>query len=60
LFDIISSCKINSINNDEHIHLFYISDELARFEDAWKGNNLGTLPDYDTLGKKGKLVFCSI
>ncbi|CAJ2655628.1 unnamed protein product [Trifolium pratense] len=31
-------------------------DELARFEDAWKGNNLGTLPDYDAIRKKDSRV----
>jgi len=32
-------------------------DELARFEEAWKGNNLGPLPDYDVQRKKGKPFF---
>lgn len=31
-------------------------DELARFEEAWKGNNLGPLPDYDVQRKKDSRV----
>jgi len=33
---------------------FNSSDELAHFEEAWKGNNLGPLPDYDVHRKKGR------
>ena len=31
-------------------------DELAHFEEAWKGNNLGTLPNYDVHRKKDSEV----
>lgn len=31
-------------------------DELAHFEEAWKGNNLGQLPDYDIQRKKDSRV----
>ncbi|XP_004506507.1 uncharacterized protein [Cicer arietinum] len=31
-------------------------DELARFEEAWKGNNLGKLPDYDVHRKNDSRV----
>jgi len=36
---------------------FNISDELAGFEEAWKGNNMAQLPGFDVHRKEGKLSF---
>lgn len=53
------------INIDVFIFFFNILDELAGFEEAWKGNNIGQLSGwksrYDVHRNEGKLpLFCLI